>query len=381
MDRLKSHTKAVEQSLLEKPGQAADIAGYLGSKLEAWKFSRLLEEVYRGEEPLGQRLTRKLTEYGPDGGREKTARKVRNWLRDRNLPENREELFKICFALGLDEGGAEFVLGATADNGVHFRNPRELVYAFCLREGLDYPEAIALLKRLWGESLPASTQACRRLVKETCDTESPDKMTAVLRNTFKRVRTEEELGAFLLNYQGCFGFHHNTAYRKFVKMLDRLLFPDDPYTGMPEDRAYSIEKAVDEYLRLGMPYSRRLSGRNALQKFLKKRWPTPKSVQDMYGRKLDVDRKTLLLLYVATEGMDLPTHWHGEVRLREHCERLNLMLLECGMAMLNPHSPFDCLILLAIGREDDDFMSCRLERLVRKLFPEDGAPAFIAAKK
>ena len=40
------------------------IAEFLERKLEWWSFSRLLGEVYRGEEALSSRLNRKLSEYG-----------------------------------------------------------------------------------------------------------------------------------------------------------------------------------------------------------------------------------------------------------------------------------------------------------------------------
>ena len=91
----------------------------LNGKVAFWKFSKLLEQIYQDAEPLPQRLIRKLAEYDKDEGRERTARKVRNWLHDRNLPQNREELFKICFALGLDEKSAAVVLGITEEIGIH----------------------------------------------------------------------------------------------------------------------------------------------------------------------------------------------------------------------------------------------------------------------
>ena len=88
------------------------IAEFLERKLEWWSFSRLLGEVYRGEEALSSRLNRKLSEYGrsSEEDRESVARKVRNWLSDSNRPGSREELFRICFALALNEERADAVL-------------------------------------------------------------------------------------------------------------------------------------------------------------------------------------------------------------------------------------------------------------------------------
>ena len=79
---------------------------FLNEKMESFSFSRLLAELYEGTEPLKKRLTEKLTFYEslePDGpkSQEQTARKIRYWLKGHSLPGSREELFKICFALGL----------------------------------------------------------------------------------------------------------------------------------------------------------------------------------------------------------------------------------------------------------------------------------------
>lgn len=60
------------------------------------------------------------------------------------MPQNREVLFQVSFALGLDETGASRLLGAAAETGIHYRNPEELAYAFALRTGASYEKALEL---------------------------------------------------------------------------------------------------------------------------------------------------------------------------------------------------------------------------------------------
>lgn len=340
------------------------IEEFLGGKVILWTFSRLLETVYTGNEALSRRLTEKFVHYEGEENREQIARKVRNWIHNRNLPGNREELFKICFALGLDENRAECLLGVTAENGIHYRNPKELIYAFCLRCDIDYPVARNMVERMWREHLPTGVLEHREQEKATCLSESSKNMTSSIRNEFKRITTEEELEIFLKDYQTCFGIHHNTAYRKFMKMLNYLLFPDYEIPELPADRSYSVERVVEEYLRMDIPYDKRHGKYSKLQKDIKKHWPTAKAVNDMCSRKADVDRKTLMLLYLATEGMIA-----DELGVQEHFRRINLMLSESGMAVLNPHSPFDYLVLQAINKEnDEDCMSYRMEWMLHRLF-------------
>ena len=87
----------------QRKGQKEAVENLLTGKVKLVSFSDLLREVWQGEGSLAVRLTAQLTEYEGGKNREKTARKVRNWMHDRNLPKNREEVFKICFALKLDE--------------------------------------------------------------------------------------------------------------------------------------------------------------------------------------------------------------------------------------------------------------------------------------
>ncbi|MEF2878878.1 MAG: hypothetical protein U0N90_10720 [Blautia sp.] len=359
---------------------------FLEKEVKPWSFSKLLKELYKGEESLYRILVEKLSQYEYGEGQKNgvvspgISRKVRNWLHDRNQPGNREELFKICFALKLTEKEAGMLLGATAENGIHYRNPRELIYAFCLRMEEDYSYARKLADRLLGEEVPLlGTLAYQQALRRQQGKENPEIKTASMRDEFKRLKSQEELLDFLREKRESFGIHHNTAYRKFMVMLEYLAKPgnDNPY--VPEEREYSVETVVEEYLRMNIPYGRKLGRYSRLQKEIKKHWPTPRTINEMKNRKLDVDRKTLLLLYIATEGMVLErgdSKWEDYVK--EHYRRINLMLTECGMSLLNLHSPFDYMVIQSIrAAGEEENMGLRMERMLCRLFQKNDKIAYI----
>ena len=359
---------------------------FLEKEVKPWSFSKLLKELYKGEESLYRILVEKLSQYEYGEGQKNgvvspgISRKVRNWLHDRNQPGNREELFKICFALKLTEKEAGMLLGATAENGIHYRNPRELIYAFCLRMEEDYSYARKLADRLLGEEVPLlGTLAYQQALRRQQGKENPEIKTASMRDEFKRLKSQEELLDFLREKRESFGIHHNTAYRKFMVMLEYLAKPgnDNPY--VPEEREYSVETVVEEYLRMNIPYGRKLGRYSRLQKEIKKHWPTPRTINEMKNRKLDVDRKTLLLLYIATEGMVLErgdSKWEDYVK--EHYRRINLMLTECGMSLLNLHSPFDYMVIQSIRAEGvEENMGLRMELMLCRLFQKNDKIAYI----
>ncbi len=359
---------------------------FLEKEVKPWSFSKLLKELYKGEESLYRILVEKLSQYEYGEGQKNgvvspgISRKVRNWLHDRNQPGNREELFKICFALKLTEKEAGMLLGATAENGIHYRNPRELIYAFCLRMEEDYSYARKLADRLLGEEVPLlGTLAYQQALRRQQGKENPEIKTASMKDEFKRLKSQEELLDFLREKRESFGIHHNTAYRKFMVMLEYLAKPgiDNPY--VPEEREYSVETVVEEYLRMNIPYGRKLGRYSRLQKEIKKHWPTPRTINEMKNRKLDVDRKTLLLLYIATEGMVLErgdSKWEDYVK--EHYRRINLMLTECGMSLLNLHSPFDYMVIQSIrAAGEEENMGLRMERMLCRLFQKNDKIAYI----
>lgn len=365
-DRMKSMENWMKELTLEES------VAYLQEKAVIWDFPRLLSEISASDKPPGQRLVNKFLEYDGED-EEKTSRKIRNWVYGRNLPGNREELFKICFALELDEKKSGYILGTTAENTIHYRNPKELIYAYCLNNRIDYPQAVELVKKLWKEDLPSETLECKEYVRNTGRSEKRGVMTASIRNEFKRVKSESQLEQLLKERREDFGFHHNTAYRKFRKMLDFLVFPPNGADNLPEERDYSVERVVREYLRMGMPYDRNSGQNTRLQKEIKRHWPTEKTITGMCNRTVDVNRKTLLLLYVATEGMEEADEELAE-SAGEHYRKIDIMLADCGMAQLNIHSPFDYLVLQAVRRQNEnDYMSLRLEWMIRKLFGDKAA--------
>ncbi|MDC7287994.1 hypothetical protein NXH76_09280 [Blautia schinkii] len=360
------------------------IVSFIEKKVEGISFSALLKETYHGEEPLQSRLIDKLTEYEAASGdsKETISRKVRNWLKGCNQPGNREELFKICFALGLDEKNSEKILFSTAESGIHYRNPKELIYAFCLRKGYDYPKAQELLLESGYQQSPTSSLETQQAVRKLSNSEPEQYTTVSIKDEFKTIQDLDVLKEFLQQYEYQFGLHHNTAYRKFVLMVDYLLDGNvnTDYAGAPREKKLSIEQATEDYLRMGIPYQKKSGSHTKLQKLIKKNWPSPKFMQEMYSRKRDVNRKTLLLLYLATEGMGVEVSENSFAA--EHYQRMNLMLSACGMTLLNPHNPFDYLIIQSLHlKNEDDFMSWKMERLLCRLFGKNGKTAYIEEKR
>ena len=109
------------------PKMAAD---YLREeRISIRSFSETLKRMYPHPDII-QRLKdfyRDNPMDGSDGKPSSMKRKIQNWVYGRNLPTNREDYFRIAFALGLTEAQLNFLLGMCTDYAVQYRDGREVV--------------------------------------------------------------------------------------------------------------------------------------------------------------------------------------------------------------------------------------------------------------
>lgn len=104
------------------------------------EFHTVLQSVYPHDD-LQSRLTTAFQMDSPNINPDSVSRKIRNWLSGQSQPTKREDIFHIAFALELSEGQTNLLLGLCTDYGIHYRNGRDVVYAWFLRTGRGYAQA------------------------------------------------------------------------------------------------------------------------------------------------------------------------------------------------------------------------------------------------
>ena len=362
-----------------------EMIGFLKEGALYRKFPDVLRQVCQDENPAS-RLARNLEKITGLNYAD-TSRKVRNWMTGKSLPQSREDLFQICFALHLDEASADCLLMSADETGIHYRNPDELVYAFALRTGRNYQEA-QILKEKMREIYDARNAAAS---PEPGD--SSLKYTRQIRDVFSRVRTEEELEQFFLTYSRDLGVIHRTAHEKFTRFLDDLQNPqDDIAESLEKDRQnekYSVERIVKEYIRMHVPSTRKTKDFSYIQKVIKKNWPSESELIRMKKKKKDVSRKAMIILFLVTEDFelidealseedegkfhlyyeDLPENADEKLEIR--LKKINLFLGQYGMNWLDPGNPFDCLVLYALRAQyGDEVVSEKFSAALKVLFED-----------
>lgn len=329
---------------------------------------RTFDSVLRSFYPhpnLQSRLTAAFQMDAPDANPDSVSRKIRNWLSGQSHPTKREDIFRIAFALDLSEAQASLLLGLCTDYGIHYRNGRDVVYAWFLRTDRGYAEA-----KEFFETLPPVPRP------DAVPDNPPSHLTQNIQNEFLRVHTLEELRTCYLANLRNFGYLHLRAYTYFKRYLDQLIHPS-PAWGHAEEPDYSMEAVMQLYLSLRVPSGKDLSGYNLVQKLIKRNWPNTTSLKNIYNRKEDVPRKLLLLLYVITENLmddDYTSQYNEyasiEAKMDDHWWTLNAILTDCGMPLMDPRNATDWLVLYAITATDEP-MSERMEQVIAELFAEE----------
>ena len=129
----------------------AQIIAYLEHGAIYRSFWDVLQSTYVGHDLNEKLITGLIRQQGKDlssGEQDAIKRNVYNWLNGKSVPRSREQLFQICFALHFDESQANSVLARVSDMGIHYRNPQELVFAYALRTGKTYLDAVQLQLRM-----------------------------------------------------------------------------------------------------------------------------------------------------------------------------------------------------------------------------------------
>lgn len=323
-----------------------EVIDYLNTSFTPRTFFGLLQSLYPYED-----MEHKLIEALD------SRKNVQNWLNNRNLPTDREVVFRIAFALDIGEYGADALLRYVFEEGIHYRNEKELVYAFCLKYHQPYQraeEALSLFEQQKGRANnygAASTQ--------------------MMKLAFDELPKDADFVTFLLLHQNSLGPMHETAYRYFRGMLLYLEKQEE------DDALYSLEYICESYLRMGLPKRRQTKSYSTVQKMIKKYWPGIRMIKQMKNKKEDVNRKTLLLLYLVTGGLRNDSYEEvdeeyvsADEYLFFHLGRIDKMLEECGMRTIDPRNPFDFLLLYCMRIRQEESMSERMEHVIAMLFGE-----------
>lgn len=363
-----------------------------------YQHFRTLGDVLRSfspDEDLKQRLAGGLKIWFPEDKPDSIDRKVRNWLNGKTQSVSKKDAYVISRILSLSLEQTDAFLKYAAGEGIHWRNPEDIVWCYTIIHDRNPDQTKALLERA---GAVCSEQKSRK--------ESPAGYTAEVHEKLQPVlySGEDTLLAFLKEEQAQLGTFHNTAYQLFSQYMDLLLkgysedgiealfqemtreekkkaqIPVDGDIGPHKAEPITVRDILETYLyRKLVPVQVRGSAKAAdafspIQRSIRQNWPDEFSLSKMEARKQDVSRKALILLFLATDGTDsdysddYEDFESGDDAFLSVYTRMNMMLTGCGFPQLDPRNPFDWIILFSISSGDLWESDARLQEILRTLY-------------
>lgn len=336
--------------------------GEAKQKLHASAYLRTAAETlarYCGVDMSNPTLLRKtvvelLLESDPSAKKDSVDRKVRSWVNDRIPLISRKSALQLAFALGLSVKDAEEMLWRLCGEGFHWRDPEDIVWLFALDRRMSYADACDLSIRM---------EPLYRLPEDlAADRET---LTEMIRGQVIRLRTEEELEAFLKENAPRLGALHNTAYHLFMEFMELLKSPEMDDL-LPGEEKMTAGEIVTTYLynHLIPREKKDKSGKrsddallkDAIQRDIQQNWPDEFTLARMASRETDVTRKVLILLFLACDGGETAygefTDEDPEDLFQDSYARLSSMLADCGFPPLDSRIPFDWMVLYCMVADD-----------------------------
>lgn len=346
--------------------------------LKEYGHFRTLGDILRactGSDNPKQLLVEGILELTPGAVRDSVDRKVRNWLSGRTGTVSKQDAFLLSRVLKLDLEGTDTFLRQVTGEGIHWRNPEDIVWGYGIMHDLPYGQILDLLER--AKAVTASGKGRKHGDPKHYTADVKAKLQPTLH------RSEEELLLFLQQQAQTLGTFHNTAYRLFMQYMELL------ESGGQEDRLEDNGKMnsrdiLEQYLyRQLVPVSKKNEARakdlfSGVQRSIRLNWPDETAISKMKHRELDVSRKILILLFLATDGSESEYEELDEdedILTRDEVfqniyTRLNRMLQACGFQMLDPRGAFDWMVLYCICVDDLWDVDLRLKEMLLAMFPD-----------
>lgn len=356
------------------------------------------------EKDIRAKLVAGLMENHPESKLDTIQRRVRDWLGNANRTVDKETAIELAFILELDLQTADAFIATLTDEGFHWRAPRELAYIFALTHDMKYPEARALADE-------AAAVAAKK------DGPAVDTMTHVVRAEAENIQTKDELLAYIKEAAPRLGAMHKTAHHMFINMMDVLMLPETVVSpkDAEEEKRLTVQdllkprdekknKDEDEYddkitaqkiLKVYMHRERvPVNNQNlsVVEMALRSNWPTAQLLSQMKKQQIEVSRKVLMLLFLATDGETLRPEldadeydddlWFDEededdndARFRSALVRMQTMLSDCGLRGIDARIPFDWMILYCLCGADAFEVDDQVHAFLYEMFGLEGQDA------
>lgn len=301
---------------------------------------------------------------------------IKRWMAGK--PISRDKAFELTIYFGLDFAETEiFVRKYCMCDWLYLRSYSDAIYYFFIKNAaplkLEGREAVTEVRKLIAEF--------GKVYEEYLISSNDIKENEISKNRFKRLKFEsklnplihetepitercrkkldlctsiDELSGFLTDNIEYFGEFNRKAYKVFMDELE--LNKQIHYKKTGKKKAISEiadQISIDfDFEKDNQPPTESTQAYAELLKDLQHNNPDRQGIEATISQKKPVTRKQLIMLFLLNEcegERNSGDFEYMEDEIEERRMRINMMLYECGMPLLDAYQSFDWLILNALA--------------------------------
>ena len=278
---------------------------------------------------------------------------IKSWFLDSRPASNslsRENMFKVCFALGLSKNeSAKFFSDVYFEKYFNYRDINELIYFYSFKKGLNYKQAISLIseaKKIIESDISSKNNNTiyTKEIGEQVNNISKDlellEYIETNKYNFKKSSTSAiNILNNLINQAKKLAVEESNMFNRDTKNMDKSSIDFLIYI-IHDFRSEKISKSNSSSI---------VSDDGNFQKIILKNYPSKIIFSNIFNNKhitFDMLRKSLVLLnfytFWATIAINKDDSPDNSIVF---LDETNDMLIEAGMNRLYPGNPFDWLFL------------------------------------
>lgn len=270
---------------------------------------------------------------------------------------SREFMYKLCFALKMDEKSAEaFFYKGFFERPFNFKDIHEAVYYFCLKNNKSYNDALKIINEIENSTEEQNSDA--------------DELTAIIAGNIKKIKTEDELKEYIIHNKSGFTKCNNTVYSVIDDLLDKCkkLAKDESEKYSTENKTSNHDDkplSIDEMLSVIYGYDARSNYNkekvyknsistnkkeiSKLPKLITRNFPQREQFNQIEHKKASDDtlKKALIMLcfysFFTEAYLKDPNLMNSDL-IDEFKTEMNGILEKCGYVQLYWRNPYDWMI-------------------------------------
>lgn len=303
-----------------------------------------------------------IIEAGAKSFDEADRKNISNYLKRESGTkiDRTESIIKICFAFNMTpEQASDFIEKVCYDRAFNFKNYKDIIYYFALKNGISYNEAKKYINALENAGIE----------EKIANAEKKEELTNLLRDNIQEKNEIAEIIDYILSSPENFTTQRESAKKVFEELFERsneiaMEFQENVknFDSILNDKNYKDSKSKKEVIGFGLVLrsifcfqridreiiKKNLKEHSLLEKYAIQNLPNTKAFENMlkdseYSSDDSVRKSIILLSFYNIYSDD---SIYEDITAEDFIEEINSHLTEASLPLMYPRNPYDAMFFM-----------------------------------